>query len=412
MAHIGALRGNCQSPRGRPRENTGEYWSGRSHSIEIALTSATSVRLPRVCIHLRPPPVPVARMSHPIARPYSHTCHTEMRKPTVVCLAPVKNEAWALEYYLATASLWADVIIVADQQSDDGTRAIVDRCPKARLIENTSPAFNESSRQDLLIDAARSISGPRVLIALDADEILSANVLTDPEWQTAMAAPPGTVITFTRAEIWPDGESYWLMDCSRFHLGFVDDGSAHHGQDIHGLRIPHPVNANTVDLTAIHVLHYQYADWERMRSKHRWYQCWECLNHPERHVVDVFRQYHHMFSVGPADRRPIPREWVEAYEERGIDRTTVFSAGLYYWDFQVLELLRRHGAAYFKRVAIWDVDWRDIATRGGLAGDDVSYGDPRSLVERVVFSILYASQRYAGTLPVRGVNALLKLAGW
>ena len=44
--------------------------------------------------------------------------------PTVIALAPVRNEAWILERYLRCAALWADHVVVADQGSDDGCREI------------------------------------------------------------------------------------------------------------------------------------------------------------------------------------------------------------------------------------------------------------------------------------------------
>src|SRR5437667_3161139 len=96
-------------------------------------------------------------------------------RPTIICLTPVKNEAWILDRFLQCASLWADHIIVADQCSEDESREIVGRHPKVILIENPSPVYDEGARQKLLLEAARRIPGKRLLIALDADEMLTAN---------------------------------------------------------------------------------------------------------------------------------------------------------------------------------------------------------------------------------------------
>ena len=116
-----------------------------------------------------------------------------MDKPYIICLIPVKNEAWILDRCLQTASLWADKIIVADQMSDDGSPEIAVKYSKVQLIRNTSAQFNEPERQKLLIDAARKIpyDGKKLLIALDADEMLTANLLDSPEWQTILDAPVG-----------------------------------------------------------------------------------------------------------------------------------------------------------------------------------------------------------------------------
>ncbi len=45
----------------------------------------------------------------------------ENEKPLLICLTPIKNEAWILDRFLKCASLWADYIIIADQQSTDSS---------------------------------------------------------------------------------------------------------------------------------------------------------------------------------------------------------------------------------------------------------------------------------------------------
>src|SRR5258706_14339916 len=98
---------------------------------------------------------------------------------TVICLTPVKSEAWVLDMFLRCRSLWADHIIISDQQSEDESREIARRYPKVTLLENPTSEYSEVKRQQQLIAAARAIPcpGKRILIALDADEILTANVL-------------------------------------------------------------------------------------------------------------------------------------------------------------------------------------------------------------------------------------------
>ena len=99
-------------------------------------------------------------------------------KPIIICLTPVKNEAWILERFLRCASLWADHIIVADQASEDGSREIAQRFEKVTLIRNESSDYSEAARQRLLIaQPHREIAGPRLLVALDADDCLTANYI-------------------------------------------------------------------------------------------------------------------------------------------------------------------------------------------------------------------------------------------
>jgi DNA integrity scanning protein DisA with diadenylate cyclase activity len=74
---------------------------------------------------------------------------------------------WILEKFLSVTSQFADTIIVADQQSTDASRKICRRFPKVILIDNPNRDYNELSRQQLLIAAAReSYPGPRILQAI------------------------------------------------------------------------------------------------------------------------------------------------------------------------------------------------------------------------------------------------------
>ena len=98
-----------------------------------------------------------------------------MNRPLLICMTPVRNEAWILNAFLKATSLWADFIIIADQCSTDGSREIAMRYPKVILIDNNNTDYNEAVRQKMLIDKAREIDGDKILFALDADEIFAAN---------------------------------------------------------------------------------------------------------------------------------------------------------------------------------------------------------------------------------------------
>jgi hypothetical protein len=334
-----------------------------------------------------------------------------MAPPTVICLTPVKDEAWILERFLRCAALWADHIIVADQGSTDGSRAIALRHPKVTLIDNTVPVYDEGARQKLLLAAARRIpaEGSRVLVALDADEVFTANWADCGEWQSVRSAASGTVITFNWVNLRPDMETCWVQP-EDLPLGFVDDCSDHTGAAIHSTRVPNPAGAPALNLRALKVLHYQYTDWQRMLSKQRWYQCWERLNQPRRRAANVYRQYHFMHAVGAGQIQSVRPEWLAGYQQAGIDMTSVRRDGTYRWDRDILELLQRHGPELFRRVNIWDIDWTGLAKR--LGRDETKIADPRSRLDRAVLNWLRATQgRYTRPWP-RLCQWLLRFIGW
>jgi len=300
-----------------------------------------------------------------------------------------------------------------DQFSDDGSREIASEYSKVHIIDYGSKDFDEPQRRRLLLDAARTFPSPRLLLAIDADEVLSSNYQNSREWQTMMSAPAGTLLAFQWANVLPGCESYWLAGSGyHFSWGFMDDGTEYQGKPIHGARIPMPSRHSTILMNEIKILHYQYANWERMISKHRWYQCWERCHDFGRSPTDIYRQYHHMYAVCKADRRPLHDDLVSGYTNQGIDMTSIVSDSEYRWDMEVVDLLTKHGPAAFSKEAIWDVDWTSMARRIYPEGESVDLRDPRTLTEKAFHVWLRRSQKNASSLPVQLVDRGMRLLGW
>ncbi|MGB3385332.1 MAG: glycosyltransferase family 2 protein [Marinomonas sp.] len=271
-------------------------------------------------------------------------------KAKVICLTPIKNEAWILHQFLSAASLWADHIIVADQMSDDGSREIAKKYPKVILIDNESKEFNEPERQRILIDEARKISGKKLLIALDADEFISANAFASQDWEDMLNADEGTVFKFRWPFIKPHFKQYWSGDEAKMPFAFMDDGSEHIGKKIHSTRIPLPDESVTKKVNDFVVMHYQFTDWKRMESKHRWYQCYERLEFPKKSAVSIFRMYTHMYRVNNKFIHDIPPSWFQGYLDNDININSVTIEGVYHWDQEVELMFAYHGEEKFNNI--------------------------------------------------------------
>jgi len=334
-----------------------------------------------------------------------------MDKPTIICLTPVRNEAWILDRFLQCASLWADHIIVLDQMSTDESPNIVSRYPKVKLVHYPSGVYEEAERRKLLVEEARRIPGPRLIISLDADEALTANFMISPEWQTVLKAPIGSVIHFQWVNVLNDMENYWTSPYD-YGWGFMDDGSDFTGSLIHGPRIPNPPTAPIITLRDVKVLHYQFVDWDRQESKTRWYQCWERLNHPQRRSIEVYRQYHRAHIVAPEQIHPIPDHWLRGYREKGIDMTSIYKIGRSWWDQKVLDMIDKYGAAHFRHEDIWWVDWAAVYRERYDKEPTNSMCDPRSYFDRLIHYYLRKTQPYYHKLLVRVLDQILKLFGW
>ena len=329
-----------------------------------------------------------------------------------VCITPTRNEAWIIKPFLAAAKCWADHIVVADQLSTDETFAILSATPGVEAVANDQPQYDEGLRRELLLTRARrwKNSGKRVLIGLDADEALSANCLGSKEWQKLEQAKPGTILRFRWVNILPGFEKAWIPP-NLIPCGYVDDGAVHAGGKIHSGRVPHPPNAPVIDFEDVVVLHFQYVSWERMLSKHRWYQGWEFLQHKKKRPLEIFRQYHHMFgSWDKAEIHPVNPAWFKGYDDLGIDFRSLKSEPITWWDNELFQMISDFGAGSLRKAAIWDKDWNEFAARLGKSGP--GFSDPRSQGERIAHRLLKATQKHRGNWGVRAFEHLLRRNGW
>jgi hypothetical protein len=325
-------------------------------------------------------------------------------------MTPVRNEAWVIKPFVQAAQCWATAVIVADQNSTDGTLQLLQQTAGVDVVINDSPIFDENHRQRLLLDRARTISGKRILIALDADEAISANFATSAEWKELDSVAPGTILRFRWANVLPGFEYAWIPPQPTI-FGFVDDGSDHKGTRIHSTRVPRPDNAPILDVQDVVVLHFQYVVWERMISKQRWYQAWEHTTNRKKSPLQIFREYNHMFGGwAESEIHPVKPEWLEGYTRAGIDFRALKPEPVMWWDQEVIAMLREHGPRHFRKLAIWNQDWNAVADRLGLEHGDLS--DPRSMREQIAHRLLAATQKDRATWPARALERCLRMAGW
>ncbi len=298
--------------------------------------------------------------------------------PKIICLTPVKNEAWILDTFLKSASVWADYIIVADQNSTDKSREIISHFSKARLIENNCDIPNEPERQQMMIDAAREIPGPKFLLSIDADELLSSEAFNPEVWNNILIQKPGTIFRFQWATLIPKTNKYQLG----YHLpyGYMDDGVKHTNTSFfHGTRIPTPEGHPVYDVTEYKVIHLQYMNPERNVHKFYWYQCLE-LDRPSiaKDAIEIYRKYHHDKIKCDEKVTEIPQTWIEQYKRIGIDLLKIYHEESYWYDEEVLKLFEQYGVKHFKKLDIWN--------------DVFKSQDPRNIIDKAVHFWLRKSQ--------------------
>lgn len=303
----------------------------------------------------------------------------------VIVLTPIKNEEWILDNFLSSCSLFADHIIIADQNSTDKSAEIALKYEKVILIKNGSQDFNEGDRQKLLIQKARELFGlGNFLVALDADEIISSDSLHSQDWQKIRDAELGTVFLFDKptplfnlqlAFRYPKG----------FPLGFVDDGSEHNPSEIHSRRVPTPQNCTEIFLENILFMHLCFVRENVQFSKNRYYCCLEKIQNKRKLSA---RRLFYRFLV-PKDyikiggTSPINSNWYSIYNAMGINLKKFKEEAYYYMDFEVLILFTKYGTKAFYNEPIWHFDWESCRIEGLKRGIEGIPSTPIKMPSRI-----------------------------
>lgn len=289
----------------------------------------------------------------------------------VVVLTPVKNEEWILERFIQVTSKFADKIIIADQYSTDKTKEIAMKYNKVDFIVNESPVYDENYRQNLLINRARELyPGPKLLIALDSDEFITADGIYSDQWNTITALEPGTRIFFKKPDILPGFKEY-IHYKDNFYLGFIDDGSPHNGKLIHSPRLP-VSSGETKSFTAedITFMHFSLVRDLEYKARQRLYAVMEKQKKSSSWQIRLRMYSPSLQRLGyQKNLRPVPDSWTADFLAEGIDVVHFTSTELNQYNRQILEHFIQHGASKFWWEDIWQVDYNEIYAKLTAAGE-------------------------------------------
>lgn len=320
-------------------------------------------------------------------------------KPLLICMTPVRNEAWVLHAFLKATSLWADYIIIADQMSIDGSRDIALSYPKVILIENNNPDFNESERQKLLIDKAREIKGDKILFGLDADEIFSANYFLTDDWKRIINSKPRDVFWLKWANIASNKNEYWQSD-TYFPWVFHDDGIEPHGnyvRNMHSMRIPYPIEETQMYyIDDFRVLHLAYLNEFRVNAKKRFYKFvdWE-LN--KRSIIKLSRSY--SFIIKNVQREILPINFIykkDKFEFNLFDEILTETTR-FWFDEYIADRINNYPVNQISKLDIWD----------NVFMHEFNFHDPRKFGIKLIHKYLSITNPISKILIVRFIDRIL-----
>ena len=284
----------------------------------------------------------------------------------IIVVMPVKNEEWILENSLKAASLFADHIIVADQNSTDKTPEICKRFDKVIVIQNPNK-FHTSNVRLQLLNAAREFTGHNAIFSFDADEIPTSHILTNDFKEKLMNLPKGSSISFQWINLWRsllkyrDDNSVWANSWK--HFGFIDDRKSNYTTlnviSDHTSRVPLATLEKNNKFDFPKVLHFQFVDWERMLAKQRYYRVAELVQRGKGFLtsIKINFKYYPTKDEGKIFLKDLPGEWIKVWLEKSIKVNEIKKDYFYWQEAESKKFFKQYGTEYFKWLDIWDKDW-------------------------------------------------------
>jgi glycosyltransferase involved in cell wall biosynthesis len=280
----------------------------------------------------------------------------------VIALVPVRNEAWILPHALACFSGFCDHVIVSDQASTDGSRALCAEFPKVVLIDRapTTDRAMAASRRWQLLDAARGYAGHNLLFSIDADELISPAMVRAWLQLSSTRLEPRTFFRCGYYQLWNAAATY-RDDDSPYQpqlklMAFVDDRRVDFERLpaaalLHEPRVPEVENALTSEEPELPVLHLQWLLPEYNQVKQAWYRCRELVD--GRQTAAELNEFYAITLPSPqAHTAPVPQAWLEGItfpDFAAVDRQPAWHA------VEILRWFDRFGIEFFEPLEIWHI---------------------------------------------------------
>ena len=296
----------------------------------------------------------------------------------VIALLPVRNEAWILRHSLACLSAFADVILVSDQGSDDGSVDLYRQFPKVAVLPPADATTTGRDRLPVrvrwrLLDAARSYEGCNLLWSTDADELIAPALVT--RWLDAHCErlEAGTAIETHYYNLWGTPAAY-RNDGSPYRpqrkvLALVDDRTSDYIRDpqvkpLHEPRVPQDDRPAVLAAEGLPVLHLQWLRAEQNQIKQAWYRAVELIDgRASPSAINAF--YAITLPAGRVATAPVPQQWLAGltFPDFAANETRSWQQReLYAW-------FDERGIEFFEPLEIWHIDVlrREFRRRTGRA---------------------------------------------
>lgn len=248
----------------------------------------------------------------------------------IIGLMLARNEDWIIGLSARAALEWCNSLLIFNHASTDRTAEIVcelaNEYPlRVRVLYDPDPVWKEMQFRNEMLREAREWKGPHQRICvIDADEVLSGNLLGDPIQEAFKTLEPaqsleppwpgirGDIYTYHANGVWGTN---WVS------LGFLDQPHYHwtaqKGYDFHHRR---PMGAAMSPVRPWKqgeggIMHLQFVNDRRLRAKQAAYKMQEVLRWPAREPVStVDKRYNPAVYGTPGDiMGEVPESWWTPY---------------------------------------------------------------------------------------------------
>lgn len=270
----------------------------------------------------------------------------------LICLMPVRQDAWSLAASSRAALQWVDDLIVCENfvWADPATDEALPDDPRITHIYHDAPAWDEADIRLHMLDVGRRLGGTHFALC-DADEIATANL---PMRDMAADLKPGDGLRLPWLHLWRSLDKY-RDDASPFgrlaqtSVLFCDHPSLTYkprddGYQIHQ-RAPGGVMFAPAVTKGAGLMHMQHASWRRVVAKQVLQRLVEHLRYgATRSVKEINLRYRPTTDETGLVLRDVPAEWWKGLE--GLRELIDVSAVPWQVD-EVYRLLDTHGRQRF-----------------------------------------------------------------
>ncbi len=312
-------------------------------------------------------------------------------------ITPVRNEAHLLEAFIRHHTPLFDHIVIADQQSTDGSWEIANSHPNVIALRNDSPVYDERVRRIIMLYEVERRHPGALVMGLDADEFLLAE---PPNWESRcedwIRNHSDRTIRFHWNYLHPNGADWFVLQqdfCRPVISGEINPGY------IHLPRIP--ATAEKLLCDEFPILHLNLYWLRRMQMKVWWYQALEVMNGGEP-SIDSLRLYSRNAACIMPHRHTVPDKF-QPEIRRILESLRVEDSWDTWHKTDLLEMLARDQDSLLSTIPIWAFPWQTELAATGLP----AHPGP-SLRCRLMEWWIQKTNATSKSTPVRWVDAILR----